>query len=775
MKNMIQLDRRSFLKVSSLAGGGVAFGLVTLTEAEAQGPGGGKGGPAQTPNALNYIEIAADGTVTIVAKNPDVGQGVRTMLPMLIAEELDADWPKVKVKMVDFDGSKYQPQQFAGGSLATPQNYLPMRQVGAVGRMLLVTAAAQTWGVPEAQITTEAGRVYHRASNRSAHYGELAAKVATLPLPAMADVKLKADADFKIIGKSQIAKELPEIVTGQPIFGIDKTLPGMLHAVYEKGPVFWAKVKTHNLDDIKKMPGVKHAFVVDRPDFQPNIINGDPGLEPGIAIVADYWFQANNARKALKVTWDEGKFTGAAHSSTAYATKAAAMVKEAPHAVTRNDGDAQKAFNDLKANGGKVVTGNYSYPMISHAPLEPQNCTAWWHDNKLELWSNSQIPGSGVTLAAAACGIPAAEASQRVTLHMMRGGGGFGRRLTNDYCAEAGYIAKEIGVPVKLLWTREDDMMHDYYRPGGFQFITGGVDKSGKLVAWENKFATFGEKNDPNANQGKGKGPAQPVTTVTAANMGGTEWPQPFVENFAIHTYVQPLAVRTGSLRAPSSNVFAFVIQSFIDELAHAAGKDPVQFRLDILNNPKTVAPAAAGGFGGGGFNAERAKGVVSKVAEISNWGKTRLPKGRALGVAFHFSHQGYFAEVADVTVNNKKVKVNKVWVAADVGTTIINPSAGENMVQGAIIDGMGALMGQEITLVNGRVQQKNFDTHPLLRLVNAPADIEIAWVKSNNAPTGLGEPSMPPILPAIANAIFSATGDRVRDLPLKKAGYSWA
>ncbi len=773
--NKTQLDRRSFLRVTSLAGGGVALGLLSLSEADAQGPGAAKGGPGGAPAAppvapMNFIEIAADGSVTIVAKNPDVGQGIRTMLPMLIADEMDADWSKVTVKMVDFDGTKYQPQQFAGGSLGTPQNWLPMRQVGAAARAMIVTAAAQTWNVPEAQITTANGRVMHAASNKSAHYGEIAAKMATLPVPATASLKLKDPAQFTIIGKSQIAKELPQIVTGKPIFGIDKTMPGMLYAVYEKGPVFWAKVASHNLDEIKKMPGVKHAFVVDRPDFQPNIINGDPGLEPGIAIVADYWFQANAARKALKVTWNEGKFSGPAHSSTVYATNAAAMVKEEPHDVTRNDGDVTKSFADLKANGGKVVVGNYSYPLISHAPLEPQNCTAHFHDGKLELWSNSQIPGSGVTLAAAACELQPAQ----VTLHMLRGGGGFGRRLTNDYCAEAGYIAKQIGVPVKLLWTREDDMSHDYYRPGGWQFITGGVDKTGKLVAWQNKFATFGQKNDPNANQGKGKGPAARVTTVTAANMGGTEWPQPFVENFAIHTYVQPLAVRTGSLRAPSSNVFGFVIQSFIDELAHAAGKDPVQFRLDILANPK-AAPQLAGGFGGGGFNAERATAVVKKVAEMSNWGKTKLPKGRALGVAFHFSHQGYLAEVADVTVNNKKVKVNKVWVAGDVGSTIINPSAAENMVQGAIIDGMGAMMGQEITLVNGRVQQKNFDTHPLLRLVNAPPAIEIAWVKSNNAPTGLGEPSMPPILPAIANAIYSATGDRVRDLPFKKSGYSWA
>ncbi len=253
---------------------------------------------------------------------------------------------------------------------------------------------------------------------------------------------------------------------------------------------------------------------------------------------------------------------------------------------------------------------------------------------------------------------------------------------------------------MKLLWTREDDMKNDSYRPGGFQFITGGVDKNGKLVAWENKFATFGAKLDPNANQGKGKGPAARIATMTSADMGGTEWPQPFVENFAIHTYVQPYAIRTGPLRAPSSNAFAFVIQSFIDELAHAAGKDPVQFRLDILNNPKAVAPLAGGfGGGGGGFNADRAKGVVSRVAEVSNWAKTKPTKNRALGVAFHFSHSGYFAEVADVTVNNKKIKVNKVWVAADVGSTIVNASAGENMVQGAIIDGMGAMMGQEISV----------------------------------------------------------------------------
>lgn len=772
MTKNLQLDRRSFLRVTSLAGGGIALGVVSLTEAEAQGPGGGKGkGAAPLPNPNNYIEIAADGTITIVAKNPDVGQGIRTMLPMLIAEELDADWNTVNTKMVDFDGAKYQ-GQIAGGSTAAPQNWVPMRQVGALGRMLIVSAAAQTWNVPEAEITTEASKVYHRASNKSASYGEFAAKAATLPLPAADAIKLKDASQYKIIGQPLMAKELPLIVTGKPIFGIDVTLPGMLYAVCELGPSLYAKVATHNLDDIKKMPGVKHAFVIDGVEPPTPIVPMETGVQPGIAIVADYWFQANNARKALKVTWNENpRFSGPEHTSTVYATKAAALAKEAPHAVTRNDGDATKAFADLKANGGKVVTGNYSYPFISHATLEPQNCTAWLHDGKLELWSNSQLPGNGVNQAATASGLPASS----VTLHMVRGGGGFGRRLANDYVSQAAYIAKQVNVPVKLLWTREDDMRSDSYRPGGFQFITGGVDKSGKLVAWENKFVTYGVKNDPNATQGKGKGPGAPITTMTSADMGGTEWPQPFVENFAIHAYVQPTALRTGPLRAPSSNAFAFVIQSFIDELAHAAGKDPVQFRLDILANPK-AAPAVPGfGGGGGGFNGERAAGVVREVARISNWGQTKLPKGRALGVAFHFSHSGYFAEVADVTVNNKKVKVNKVWVAADVGSTIINTSAGLNMVEGAIIDGMGAMMGQEITVVNGRVQQGNFDTHPLARLVNAPVEIETSWIKSNNNPTGLGEPSMPPILAAISNAIYSATGDRVRNLPLKKSGYSWA
>jgi isoquinoline 1-oxidoreductase beta subunit len=563
-----------------------------------------------------------------------------------------------------------------------------MRQVGAGGRKIMIMAAAQTWNVPESELTTSSGRVYHKASNRSIGYGELTAKAATIAPPDPKTLTFKDPKDYKIIGVTQPGRDTPQIVTGKPIFGIDVTIPGMLYASFEKCGVFGGKVEKANLDEIKAMPGVRGAWIIERPEITDKVLPGDPGLENGIAIVAETWWQAQAARKKLQVTWNEGRFGVPEHSSTAYAQKAVDLNKGTPQRNLRKDGEGAAALT----GAAKVVEAAYTYPFISHAPLEPQNCTANFKDGKVEVWTNSQIPANGRRMTAQTLGLT----EKDVTLHLVRGGGGFGRRLTNDYMVEAAYISKLAGAPVKLLWSREDDMQHDYYRPGGYQFLKAGLDAKGNLIAWHNHFVSYGDGE----------------RFTSAAAMGPTEFPQRFVPNYQLDTSVMNLAIRTGSLRAPSSNAFAFVIHSFIDELAHAAGKDPVQFRLDMLGEPKMNA----------GYNAGRMRGVLEKVAEVSNWSKQKPTKGRAMGVAFHFSHAGYFAEVADVSVTSeKKVKIHKVWVAGDIGSQIINPGAAENLAQGAVVDGISALMGYEITVDKGRVVQTNFPQHPLIRLTQSP------------------------------------------------------
>jgi isoquinoline 1-oxidoreductase beta subunit len=748
----VAVDRRSFLRISALAGGGLAIAayLDPVHHLFAQGPGRGAA-PALAPAA--FIKVARNGTVTIIGKNPEIGQGIKTTLPMLIAEELDVDWSNVIVEQGDLD-QKYGAQS-AGGSTAVPQNWTPMRQVGAAARQMFVSAAAATWNVPEGELTTASGKVLHAASKRVIGYGELADKALAMAPPDLAAVKLKDPKDYKIIGKSTNSVDTAGIVVGKPMFSIDATMPGMLYAVFQRCPVFAGKVASANLDVIKAMPGVKAAFVVE----------GGPalnGLMGGVAVVADSWWLAQKAREQLKVTWDEG--ATAANSSAGFDTQAKTLAAGAPAQVNRKDGDVGAAFS----SAAHVVEGGYFYPFLSHAPLEPMNATAFFKDGKVDIFAGTQTPANGRQLVATTLGIQPAD----VNIRMTRIGGSFGRRLSNDYLVEAAWISKVVGAPVHLQWTREDDMGHDQYRCAGYHFLKGGVDATGKLVAWKNHFVTFSTDGQR-----------------AAAGMSATEFPARFLPNYELGTSMIQFGVPTGSMRAPGSNGIAFVIQSFIDELAHAGGQDPIAFRLALLANPLVQAapdPNAAGRGGGpggggpaqfaGGWDPARMRGVLEKVRDMSNWGKTKLPAGTAMGVAFHQSHSGFFAEVAEVSVDSaKKIRVNRVWVAADIGRQIINPLNAEAQVQSSIIDGMAQAMSYGITIDKGRAMEQNFDEYEPVRMSQAPKEIHIAFVTSDNNPTGLGEPALPPILPCIGNAIFAATGQRVRTLPLAKSGYSWA
>jgi isoquinoline 1-oxidoreductase beta subunit len=735
--------RRRFLR-HSVTGGAFMLGisadgaLAALASTAATGDG-------FVPNA--FIRIGRDGRVTLVSKQPEIGQGIKTSLPMVIAEELEVAWPDVQVVQGDLNPA--YGSQGAGGSTSTPTNYNDFLRLGAAARTMLVEAAARTWGVPVLECSAAGGAVVHGPSKRRLGYGALAGVASTLAAPDASQVRLKDPASYKLLGKRIGGVDNLAIVTGKPLFGIDVQLPGMLYAVYAKCPVFGGKPVSANLDAVKAMPGVKDAFIV---EGTPNL----NGLRPGVAIVATSTWAALRARRALQVVWDEGG--GAAHSWTAFKAQAQAAAKEPGASVMRHDGDAPKAL----AGAARTVEAAYSYPFISHASMEPQNCTAWFKpaEGTLELWAPTQNPASGQALAASTFGI----AKEKITLHIIRSGGGFGRRLSSDFIVEASAIARKVAAPVKLTWTREDDLQHDHFRPGGFHFLRGGIDAAGKPVAWHNHFVTFANRIERD-----GKSVLQPGS---GGNLSGDEFPGRWLANCLLEQTALECRVPMGPWRAPGSCVFAWVFHSFIDEMAHAAGRDPLAFRLELLGD-KDIVPGT--GERGQPYSVARMKRVLQEVADKSGWGKRKFKRGQGQGIAFHFSHRGYVAQVAEVTVSRDgKLKVDRVVVATDIGSQIVNLSGAENQVEGSVIDGLSTLMFPELDLDKGRIVQSNFHDYQLLRMPDAPSRIEVHFVKTEYPVTGLGEPALPPLAPAVCNAIFAATGKRVRELPLSKTDLSW-
>ncbi len=699
----METSRRNFLRLTATLGGGLLLGFDWFAADAGTNTIINASNLAEGSVGLNgYLSIAADNTITIFSPNPEVGQNIKTSFPTIIAEELDADWTKVKVVQAAFDNKRFE-RQVTGGSGATPASYKKLRKTGATARQMLVEAAAQQWNVPGSECSTENGFVLH-SSGKKLSYGELASEAAKLPVPQ--EVKLKDRKDFKLIGKKVKNVENKNIATGKPLFGLDFYREGMLFAMIQRPEAFGMKLKSVDSAAAKAMPGI-----IDVVSFKNNV-----------AVVGKSTWQIMKARKALKVTYEKDKDL---ESSADHSRIFTELMAKPEATVRRKDGDPDAAF----ASAAKVIKSEYECPFLPHNPMEPMNFFAHVKEDSVELVGPTQNPGSARNAVSKLLGIP----DSKISLELTRMGGGFGRRLMDDYVLEAAELSSILKAPVKVIWSREDDMSGGYYRPAVRYRFEAALDASNNLIGYKLRGAGINSGNSTRENN----------------------FPAGAVDNLLIESVEHKSPISTAPWRAPITNFLAFAEQSFLDEVALAAGKDQVQFRLELLNKART-APV-----GRVGYDVSRMEGVIKLAAEKGNWGGK---KDTAQGFSVYFSHASYVAIVAEASVKNNKPQINKIYAATDCGE-VVSPMGARQQVIGGIVDGYGHAMFGKLSFKNGAPEQNNYHKYRLIRMREVP-EVEAHFVDNGLDPTGLGEPSLPPTAGAVANAIFKATGKRIKNQP---------